>query len=87
MRNTRILGVALCGLLTLAGASQAAPPTFNADVLPILQENCQLCHRSGGANLGGMVAPMAFETYDETRPWARAIAKAVAEKSMPPWQG
>lgn len=59
--------------------------TFTKDVLPILQENCQVCHRAGGANLGGMIAPMAFTSYAEVRPWAKAIAKAVEAKDMPPW--
>ena len=59
--------------------------TFTKDVLPILQENCQNCHRPSGANLSGMIAPMSFMNYDETRPWAKAIAKTVNELSMPPW--
>jgi len=67
-----------------ADAPQAAP-TFYKDVLPILQENCQTCHRPNGANLGGMVAPMAFTTYDETRAWAKSIARHVESKEMPPW--
>ncbi|MDX1383304.1 MAG: hypothetical protein R3190_06635, partial [Thermoanaerobaculia bacterium] len=60
-------------------------PTFYADVLPVLQQNCQVCHREGGANLGGMVAPMAFTSYEDTRPWARSIAKQVQTELMPPW--
>ncbi len=59
--------------------------TFTKDVLPILQENCQNCHRPSGANLSGMIAPMSFMNYQETRPWAKAIAKTVSELSMPPW--
>ncbi len=59
--------------------------TYTRDVLPILQEHCQVCHRPGGANLGGMVAPMAFTTYEDTRPWAKAIAKAAQSRTMPPW--
>jgi hypothetical protein len=53
--------------------------TFNKDVLPILQNNCQSCHRPGE------VAPMTFTTYVETRPWAKAIKQAVLTKKMPPW--
>jgi len=60
-------------------AERPAPPTFTKDVLPILQKNCQECHRPGA------IAPMSFLTYKETRPWARAIANAVKTKSMPPW--
>ncbi|PCJ63571.1 MAG: hypothetical protein COA73_05430 [Candidatus Hydrogenedentota bacterium] len=71
--------------LGASAVAAAAPPTFSKDVLPILQENCQECHRPGGANMGGMVAPMAFISYKEVRPWSKAIAKAVSTKSMPPW--
>ena len=38
-----------------------------------------MCHRAGG------IAPMAFETYPETREYATAIAAAVQNRSMPPW--
>jgi hypothetical protein len=53
--------------------------TFNKDVLPILQRNCQTCHRPG------QVAPMSFLTYQSTRPWAKAMKAAVAARKMPPW--
>ncbi|MEX2584271.1 MAG: hypothetical protein WD766_13445 [Gemmatimonadota bacterium] len=66
-------------------ASAAGPPTFYADVLPILQENCQVCHQAAGRATGGLVAPMALESYEETRPWADVIARAVNEGRMPPW--
>src|SRR6187455_3880913 len=66
---------------TTSGVSAASPaaPTFNKDVLPILQKNCQECHRPGA------IAPMSFLTFQETRPYARAMAKAVASRTMPPW--
>ncbi len=60
-------------------------PTFFADVLPILQASCQSCHQPAGLNLGGMVAPMSLVTYEETRPWADAMALAVKQRRMPPW--
>jgi hypothetical protein len=73
-------------LASAAGpAAEAGAPTFHADVLPILQRNCQVCHQTAGPNVGGMVAPMALETYEDARPWAAAIASAVAEGRMPPW--
>jgi len=65
-------------LLTLA-LFAASAPTFHKDVLPVLQRNCQGCHRPGEA------APMALLTYEQTRPWAKAIKQAVAQKRMPPW--
>jgi len=81
-----ILGIAICGIASAGDVDTGSErPTFYKDVLPILQENCQACHRPNGANLGGMVAPMAFTTYEETRPWAKAIARKTAAKEMPPW--
>ena len=63
----------------------AAPPTFYADVLPVLQENCRVCHVQNGLDLGGMKAPMAFTSYEETRRYATRIAAAVESGYMPPW--
>src|SRR5438067_12744600 len=56
-----------------------APPTFYRDVLPILQQDCQSCHRAAS------IAPMPFESYERTKPYAGAIRHAVEQKSMPPW--
>src|SRR3954468_24031142 len=53
--------------------------TFYRDILPILQERCQECHRPG------QIAPMPFVTYRQVRPWAKAIREAVATRKMPPW--
>src|SRR2546425_12979556 len=60
-------------------SDQAPLVTFNKDVLPILQNNCQTCHRPGG------IAPMSLLTYESVRPWAKAIKAAVLSKQMPPW--
>jgi mono/diheme cytochrome c family protein len=72
--------LALVGTLAAASPLAAADgPTFYKDVLPILQTNCQTCHRPGE------VAPMSLLTYEQTRPWAKAIQKAVITRQMPPW--
>jgi hypothetical protein len=66
--------------LIAATAALAAPQvTFNKDVLPILQKNCQSCHRPGE------IGPSSFLTYESTRPWAKAIKTAVLTRKMPPW--
>ena len=67
------------GGLCLAEESQPDRPTFSRDVAPILQENCQACHRPGEA------APMSLLTYEEARPWAKSIREKVAARTMPPW--
>ena len=46
---------------------QKQPVTFARDVVPILQRSCQRCHRPDS------IAPMSLLTYEEVRPWARAI--------------
>ena len=71
--------------LTATQAEVPERPTFTKDVLPILQNRCQICHRQGGENVAGMVAPMSLLSYREVRPWAKAVAKAVETKNMPPW--
>ena len=53
--------------------------TFTKDVAPILQRSCVQCHRAGQS------APMSLMTYEEARPWARAIKTRVAAREMPPW--
>ena len=67
--------------LTFAAATLAlaAPATFHKDVLPILQKNCQTCHRPGE------VAPFSLMTYSDARPWAKAMKAAVVSQKMPPW--
>lgn len=75
-------GTFLMGALGLAAAPAQAPQsavTFQKDVLPILQKNCQTCHRPG------QIGPFSMLTYKETRPWAKAIKNAVVTKAMPPW--
>ena len=73
----------LVGVTTAAWAADtgtnSASVTFSKDVLPILQRNCQTCHRPG------QIAPMSFVTYQSARPWAKAMKAAVASRKMPPW--
>jgi hypothetical protein len=74
----RVLTLGLACAVILAAATNSQP-TFYRDVLPVLQRNCQNCHRPGEAG------PMSFLNYESTRPWAKAIKTAVATKKMPPW--
>src|SRR5947208_13791322 len=60
-------------------ATEQSAVTFTRDVFPILQKNCQSCHRPG------QIAPMSLLTYKDARPWAKAIKAAVTRRKMPPW--
>ena len=74
-----VVGVLVATGTTTAQDAAAAPVTFTKDVLPILQKNCQSCHRPG------QIAPMSLLTYEQARPWARAIRAKVVAREMPPW--
>jgi hypothetical protein len=57
-----------------------AHPTYTRDVAPLLQKNCQDCHRKG------QVAPFALETYEQARKRAADMAAVVDDRAMPPWK-
>ena len=57
----------------------AQNPTFYKDILPILQQHCQSCHRPG------QIGPMPLETYPQARAKAKAIEQMVRSRKMPPW--
>ena len=77
---SRILATGL-GCLTASVAYAQAPdnPTFAKHVAPIFQEKCEACHRPDS------IAPMSLRTFQESRPWARAIKARVEARQMPPW--
>src|SRR5215471_1565858 len=66
-------------VLAVVGMQAPQPITFTKDVAPILQKNCQVCHRPGS------IAPMSLLTYEDVRPWASAIKRQVQSRAMPPW--
>lgn len=74
----KLLPMLICCFSAVASGATGSV-TFSKDVAPILQKNCQGCHRPGEA------APMSLRTYQEARPWARAMKQAVLAKKMPPW--
>ena len=66
-------------LFPAAGFGQKAVPSYGKDIAPLLYEKCAMCHRAGE------VAPMSLMSYNEVRPWARAIKEKVVLRQMPPW--
>ena len=75
MRLLPLFVVACAAVLS----AQQPTATFHRDVEPIVQDRCQSCHRAGE------IGRMPLGSYEEVRPWARAIRQAVADRSMPPW--
>ena len=93
MNNGCRLGILVAGCLAVilaapVAASAQSPAaagevTFAKDIAPILQRSCQQCHRPAS------VAPMSLLTYENARPWARAMKARTALRhkrgAMPPW--
>jgi Copper type II ascorbate-dependent monooxygenase, C-terminal domain len=70
--------LAATGALLVKG-DEATSVTFTKDVAPIIFNKCANCHRRGE------MAPMALTSYQEVRPWSKAIREEVVERAMPPW--
>jgi hypothetical protein len=70
-------------LLVKAAPPEPAEVTFTKHIAPIVQRSCENCHRPGG------VAPMSLVTYEDARPWARAmkLRTGIGPRAgvMPPW--
>jgi hypothetical protein len=75
----RLVTLAAVTLTVFVSAAAAPTPTFTKDIAPILYKKCVECHRETG------IAPMSLMTYDEARPWARAVKQKVVAREMPPW--
>src|SRR5215813_278903 len=87
IRMKRLLGV-LSAIFIVVGftsslnstnAADKAAPTFAKDVAPIIFNKCASCHRPGEP------VPMALTSFQEVRPWAKAVKEQIIEHTMPPW--
>ncbi len=74
-----LLALAVSGAPASAQDGAHADVTFNRDVMPILQANCQECHQANS------IAPMELMTYRDAYRWASKIRDKVANRVMPPW--
>ena len=64
---------------TFASSQDNADVTYAADVATIIQNNCTVCHRSGG------IGPMELVTYEDVRLYAPLIKIKVRDRLMPPY--
>ena len=75
------LSVAAQTLVAPSRSRSAAPHvTFNNQVVRILQQNCQSCHRPGA------IAPFPLLRYEDAREHAREIKTQTQSRLMPPWK-
>ena len=78
--RTLLLSASLSSAALFAASTPgSSAPTYTKNVAKILNGRCVECHRPGE------IAPMAFTSYKEVRPWAKAIRERVSDGAMPPW--
>mgnify|MGYP000935238140 CR=1 FL=1 len=81
-----LLLLIVIGVLMFNRPSSAHEPittkvTFNKEIARIFQKSCWACHSAGKVK-----ADIPLTTYEEARPWAKAIKEEILEKRMPPYQ-
>ncbi len=73
VRETQAIGCVLADFVP-------RPPTFAADIAPIIFEACGSCHRPGGPG------PFSLLTHDAVRRHATQIVQVTKSRFMPPWK-
>ena len=71
--------IACIPLLISAHERITTKVTWDREIAPIVEARCVSCHSPGGR------APMPLTTYDQARPWAKAIKEEVLARRMPKW--
>jgi peroxiredoxin len=69
-----------CPIVRPREAARSGKVTYYRDVLPILQANCQSCHRPGE------VGPFSLLTCKQAVRWAADIKDFTQQHRMPPWK-
>jgi hypothetical protein len=78
-------GALLTILLVLVSASLSGHDpittkvTWTRDIAPLVEARCVRCHRPDGRG------PMSLVTFEDARPWAKAIKEEVMTRRMPKW--
>ncbi len=78
IRACAVASALVCGLPAAAHDVITTKITWNREIIRILDAHCLSCHRPGGS-------AFSLATYNEGRPWAKAIQEEVLERRMPPW--
>src|SRR5262245_38419245 len=71
---------ALCAASLVSPAAAGDAVTWRKDIAPLLQQNCQTCHRPGD------IAPMSLVDYLDAYRNRQKILRAVERRKMPPWK-
>ncbi len=75
-----LAGAVLAAQTSGQNRTASGPITFNKAIAPIIWQNCATCHRPG------QLGPFSLVTFEDVRPRAREIVRAVKSQQMPPWK-
>src|SRR5688572_19784307 len=53
--------------------------SYDKEIVRIMNKRCIACHSDSNLSV-------PFTTYEQTRPWARAISEEILRRHMPPWR-
>ena len=70
--------VLLCAVAASGHDIITTKVTFDREIVRLVNAHCIACHREGGQ-------AFSLATYNDARPWAKAIGEEVLERRMPPW--
>jgi mono/diheme cytochrome c family protein len=73
-----VLLLAICTIAAQAHDVITTKITWTREVSRIVYKSCASCHREGGS-------AFSLLTYEEARPWAKAIKEEVLARRMPVW--
>jgi hypothetical protein len=79
MRRWGLLVLTACAAPLAAHEVITTKITFSQEISRLFYKKCVSCHREGGQ------APFSLMTWEEARPWAKAIKEEVLERRMPPF--
>jgi hypothetical protein len=69
----------LCACLTASAHDVITTKvTYSREISRLIYKHCAACHREGGSSF-------SLTSYEQARPWAKAIKEEVLERRMPPW--
>ena len=77
-RRARVLAVLACVPAAYAHDPITTKLLWTQEISRLIYKHCVSCHRDGGA-------AMSLMTYEDARPWAKAIRDEVLSRRMPPW--
>jgi mono/diheme cytochrome c family protein len=75
-----VVVIAGCAPQPSAVTTDDGPVSFNKQVVRLLQDRCQVCHRPGE------VAPFVLTTYQDAYQRRQKILSVVRKRQMPPWK-